>query len=79
MVVALDVAVEPRRPGNAADLPDQALRGQLLQVAIDGAEADARKLPARFPVHPRGGGMVHGRPDHRENDRTLLGTTAGHN
>src|SRR5215470_20392656 len=41
VIVAAGVAVEPRRMASGVDLADEALLRQPLEVAVDGAEADA--------------------------------------
>jgi hypothetical protein len=72
VIVPLDVAVETRGPGNSANLPDGAFRREAFEIAVDGAEAEARKLSAGLRVNPGGRRVVHGGAHHRQNDRPLL-------
>src|SRR2546423_950021 len=66
VVMGPRVAVEARLLRPAMDLADEAVRGQALEVAVDGAEADARQLAPGLAVDPVRGGMVHRRADDGE-------------
>src|SRR5438093_6138121 len=71
VIVPPRVAVEARRMASRMDLADDSLLRQPLEVAVDGAEADTQETAARLAVDPGCGGVVHGGPDHVEDQLSL--------
>ena len=59
VVVAAGVAVEAGGLPAGVDFADQALRRQLLEVPVDGGQADAGQPPPRLAEHPVGRRVVH--------------------
>ena len=78
VIVPPGVAVEARRMASSMDLADDSQLRQPLEVAVDGAEADTRETAARLAVDPGCGGMVHGGPDHVEDQLSLPRLPAQH-
>src|SRR5688572_25214437 len=72
-MVGSGVRVEADGLAAGVDLADEAGVRELLQVAVHGAEADARDAAAGAAVDPVRGRMVHRRADDLEHDLALPG------
>lgn len=78
VVVPAGVAVEAGRMAARVDLADHPVLRELLEVAVDRAEADPWDVVARVPVHPVRGGMVHRGANHFQDQLPLARLPVSH-